>query len=544
MTVACALGLTFFTVMSKFLKSAPRVLVMLSPASEKVRREKFQGILKYARLHGPWDVQLFDDRPFISKLGDFANWRPDGIITRGNLELFNPLIPKPENIPTVYLDADPCHCHNRVTVRHDLPPTSHAVAEHYLRQGLAHFAYVGSAPDSYWSAARGDAFAKRVQQEGFHCVFYEPQNVEDWGLEQRHMRDWLTSLPKPCGLFAAFDLRAKQVLDTCLSAGLRVPEEIAIIGVDNDETICENTVPTLSSVQPDLEGGGYLAAERLDLLMRGKKRKRVSLTYGPQRIVHRQSSQCMRSLNRLAMLAVEFIRLNACEDITVPDVARHLSVSRSFAEKSFRKSLGHSLLEEIQKRRLQRICLLLRETTLPIGEIGIRCGYSTEPYLKRLFKRTFGITMREYRRHPALGLSANLLPQSEQEDDRSSPSPGPQREAQVSRSREAQVIPATGTQTGCAILKVCEGRPLSSSEIAAALGHKTLSGNLRKAIPRLKAAGLLEYTLPSHPRSRFQRYRLTDHGRALAASASGKADRTQAKREKKKRAAESCEKHK
>ena len=483
---------------------------MLSPASEKVRREKFQGILKYARLHGSWDVQLFDDRPFISKLGDFANWRPDGIITRGDLSLFSALIPKPENIPTVYLDADPRHCHNGMIVRHDLEATSRAVAEHYIRQGLTHFAYVGSAPNSYWSAVRGDAFAIRIRQDGCHCVFYEPKNVEDWGLEQKHMRDWLISLPKPCGLFAAFDLRAKQVLDTCLSAEIRVPEEIAIIGVDNDETICENTVPTLSSVQPDLEGGGHMAAELLDGLMRGKKRKGVSLTYGLQRIVERQSSRCVRSLNRLAMLAVEFIRINACEEITISDVVRRLGVSRSFAEKSFRKSLGHSLLEEIQLRRLERICSLLKETTLSVGEIGTRCGYSTEPYLKRLFKRTFGITMREYRKKINMPSRADCIrPHDTQSHPAYITSPI---SAQVSIPNEAQVEYSLDTASERKILAACARKTLSSSEIASALGHKQLSGNIRKVLPNLLDKGLLEFTIPLHPKSRLQRYRITPLG--------------------------------
>jgi LacI family transcriptional regulator len=173
-----------------------------------------------------------------------------------------------------------------MVVRHNLAATSQAVAEHYIRQGLAHFAYVGSVPDSYWSTVRGEAFAKRGRQEGFTCFFYTSQDTEDWGLEQSAMRNWLVALPKPCGLFAAFDLRARQVLDTCQTAGIRVPEELSVIGVDNDETVCENTIPTLSSVQADLEGGGYMAADLLDGLMRGKKRKGVSLSYGLQRIVH------------------------------------------------------------------------------------------------------------------------------------------------------------------------------------------------------------------------------------------------------------------
>jgi len=384
--------------MSRFLHTIPRVLVMLQPASPKVRGEKLQGILKYARLHGPWDVQVMEDRTFTSELGAFKNWRPDGIITRSSPEALDALVSRSRKIPAVFIDSDPQTTRRRMLVHHDLQKDGEAVADFYLMQGLVHFAFAGSVQPAYWSSARADAFIDRLKQNGHACAVYAPQNAKDWGLEQRHMRDWLKALPKPCGLFVAFDLRAKSVLDTCLAARIRVPEEIAVVSVDNDETLCENTLPTLSSVQPDFEGGGYQAAELLDQMMRGKKRKTISLAYGVKRIVHRQSSQFIPMTNRLAAAAVEFIRLNACEGITVPDVARHLHVSRRFAEIRFKAALGHSILDEIQTRRLEKLCALLRETTLPIGEIGERCGYDTEAYLKRLFKKTFSMTMREYRR--------------------------------------------------------------------------------------------------------------------------------------------------
>ena len=197
---------------------------------------------------------------------------------------------------------------------------------------------------------------------------------------------------------AAMDIRGKQVLDACAFAGIRVPEEVSVIGVDNDETICENTTPTLSSVLPDFEGSGYLSAELLDRLMRSESHRVVHLTYDVKRIVHRLSSQDMKNSSRLAVSAMEFIRLNACGGITVMDVARHLKVSRRFAELRFREARDHSILDEIQYQRLERVRALLRETTLPIGAIGERCGYPTETYLKTLFKKRFGITMREYRK--------------------------------------------------------------------------------------------------------------------------------------------------
>jgi len=387
--------------MPTFLKNIPRVLVMIAPTSQKVMHEKTRGILRYARLHGPWEIHFLDDSPFVVKLGTLRNWRPDGIITRASPSALAALIKGSTKIPTVFFDAESTSPKRHASVHHDVRSASAAVADAFVQQGLRHFAYVASAsePQPFWSAERGQSFAERLRQQGFGCAFYRPKNMRDWGIEQRHLRDWLRALPKPCGLFAAFDPLAKQVLDTCLAAKIRVPEEIAVIGVDDDETICENSFPTLSSVQSDFEGGAYLAAELLDGLMRRKLHRPVTLTYGFTQIVPRQSSQFVPKMSRLVSGALEFIRLNACEGIAIDDVARHLQVSRSHVEKQFKKALGRSVLDEIQSRRLERLCALLRETALPIGEIGERCGYATETYLKRLFKKRFGITMRDYRKN-------------------------------------------------------------------------------------------------------------------------------------------------
>ena len=382
--------------MSKFLQKIPHVLVSLSTV-QKARRDKLQGVLKFAQLNGPWDVQMLENHPYIAKLGSFKHWRPDGIIRDGTDPLPLPAV-RTAGIPTVLLDATPPLPRGRSCVNNDPRQIAETVADYYLRQGFKQFAYVGSVPASSWSQARADAFAGRVMKAGFPCVLYKPQHADDWGLEQEHMRAWLTALTKPCGLMAAMDIRGKQVLDTCALAGIRVPEEISVVGVDNDETICENTTPTLSSVLPDFEGAGYMAAELLDRLMRSSKRQAVRLTYDVKRIVHRLSSQDMKQSSRLAVSAMEFIRLNACAGITVTDVVRHLNVSRRFAELRFREARGHSILDEIQSHRLDRVRALLRETDLPIGEIGERCGYPTETYLKTLFKKRFGMTMRAYRK--------------------------------------------------------------------------------------------------------------------------------------------------
>ncbi len=382
--------------MSKFLQTIPRVLVVLSTV-HKARRDKLQGILKYARLHGPWDVQTVEAHPYIARVGSLKNWRPDGMIKDGT----HPLpfrSPKGIKVPTVLLDTDGRRPRRCFCVDHDSRQTAENVADYYLRQGFERFAFVGSVPRCFWSDARAEGFMNRLAQNGYGCTVYQPKNSMDWGLEQDHMRRWLLSLPRPCGIMAAMDLRAKQVLDACRIAEIRAPDEIGVIGVDNDETICENTTPTLSSALPDFERGGYMAAELLDRLMRKTQRKPVRLTYGLNRIVQRQSTQRFRLSNPVASSAMEFIRLNACEGITVKDVAEHLRVSRRLAEIRFREVCGRSILDEIRHCRLERVCMLLHETNLPIGEVGRRCGYDTETYLKALFKARLGMTMRAYRK--------------------------------------------------------------------------------------------------------------------------------------------------
>lgn len=373
----------------------PRVLVVLSTV-HKARRDKLQGILKYAQIHGPWDLQTVEAHPHAARLGSLQNWQPDGMIKDGSYPLpFRS--PKPLKLPTVLLDTDGRQPRRCCCVDHDSRRTAESVADYYLRQGLKQFAFVGSAPRCFWSTARAEGFVDRLAQYGYGCAVYQPKHSRDWGLEQDHMRRWLLALSRPCGLMAATDLRAKQVLDTCRIAQIRVPDQLAVMGVDNDETICENTTPTLSSALPDFERGGYMAAGLLDRLMRNIQRKAVRHTYGLNRIVARQSTQRFRVSNPVASAAVEFIRLNACAGITVKDVAKHLKVSRRLAELRFREACGRSLLEEIRHYRLERVCTMLRETNLPIGEIGNRCGYETETYLKALFKSRFGMTMRAYR---------------------------------------------------------------------------------------------------------------------------------------------------
>jgi len=207
------------------------------------------------------------------------------------------------------------------------------------------------------------------------------------------------ALPKPVALLAAMDNRARQVMDACALAGIAVPNEIAILGVDNDSDLCENATPPMSSILLNAEHSSYEAAEYLDQLMRHTTHERRVFSYGPSHVVSRQSTAVFHIDDPIVMRALDFINANACSAINVPDVIKHLHASRRLTEMRFREKLGHTILEEIRRVRLERVCTLLKESEKLISEITSECGFDSESHLGTLFRRHFGCTMRDYRKN-------------------------------------------------------------------------------------------------------------------------------------------------
>ena len=229
------------------------------------------------------------------------------------------------------------------------------------------------------------------------CSVYPTPNEPDWSIEQKRLAKWLKSLPKPVGIFTATDIRARNVIETCKHANLKIPEEVAIVGVDNDELFCEMTSPKLSSVAIDAEGAGYESAKALHRLMQGEKT--VPMTFfGAQRVVSRRSSDVFLVDDLLVREAVGFIRDHYTLPITVQDVAKTLDVSRRQLEIRFKKVLGRSLFGEIKKRRLHQVRNLLTETDFSLDEIAELSGFQSKNYLVNVFRKEFGTTMMAFRK--------------------------------------------------------------------------------------------------------------------------------------------------
>jgi LacI family transcriptional regulator len=391
--------------MSRTLKQMPQVAVLL-PTSVKVCRDMRRGILQYVHRHGPWGLHILEGRQGEQKLIRMKEWGCTGIIGR----LYTPELVEVAlraDVPLIIMDPkDEFQCPGHPLARHSIVRSDTAAigrmaADYFLSRKFTHYAYVGEVHGLGWSATRGEAFAETIRAAGFACHIYgslPKAEQEDAGLERARLCAWLSALPKPVALLAAMDNRGRQVMDACAWAGIAVPRDTAVLSVDNDDDLCETTTPPMSSIMLDAERASYDAAQVLDGLMRRTTRKRRVITYGPAHVVSRRSTETTQIADAVVVQALEFIAVNACLGIGVPDVVRHVRASRRLAELRFRQTLGHTILEEILRVRLERVCTLLKETNLLIGEITRTCGFDSESHLGTVFRKRFGCTMRDFRK--------------------------------------------------------------------------------------------------------------------------------------------------
>jgi LacI family transcriptional regulator len=391
--------------MSRARTGIPHVAVLV-PLSLKGHRDVFDGILRYVRLHGPWQLYRMEGRPGEQKLLDLKRWGCTGIITGPCTPSEATLIAR-ARVPVVVFEPSPemrrpaCPLADRSCSLFDSLAVGKTAADYFLQRRYTHFAYVGDVYNLYWSRERQAGFCEAVKSSGAACSLYGTLSAKerlDWAAEQSRMGAWLQSLPKPVALFAAMDGRARQVLDACMAARIAVPDEVAVLGVDDDPFICEATFPTLSSIQTNGQQAGFLLAEHLDALMRGKRKRKQTIWVTPTRVVTRRSTDATAIPDRQIARALEFIwREAGHQPVHVPDVVRLIGSSRRFAEIHFKTAVGRTIMEEIRRVKLERVCALLAETNLTIGEITRQCGFTRESHLAFLFRKKRKQSMSAYR---------------------------------------------------------------------------------------------------------------------------------------------------
>jgi LacI family transcriptional regulator len=373
-------------------------VALLVETSNTYARDLLRGIKSYMREHRPWSVYLAEHGRGDAVPHWLQNWKGHGIIARIENETIAMAI-LATKLPAVDVSFGLEHSPFPRVVTDSLE-TTRLAAEHLLERGLRNFGYCGD-NRYHWSRIRSGLFAGHLRRAGFTCANFEsirtatPRN--DWEGEMKAISTWLLQLPKPVGVMACYDVRGQQVIEACRNLGLEVPDQVAVIGVHNDDLVCELCDPPLSSVIPNARRTGYEAAGILERMMEGEKIPPQRLLIAPVGIAARQSTDVAAVDDPQLSRAVRFIREHACERITVEDVLKAVPMSRSVFERRFKKLLNCTPHEHIIRVRIERVKELLASTGLTVAQIAERTGFEHAEYMSVAFKRNTGVSPGAYR---------------------------------------------------------------------------------------------------------------------------------------------------
>lgn len=366
-------------------------VALLVEMSNAFSRELLAGVREWIRRHADWAIQLSEQGRGSSPPPWLRHWKGHGIIAR----IETPAIARAVRacgVPVVNVSAAGLAPEFPAVIS-DSAAIARLAARHLLERGLRHFGFCGDARFA-WAQQHGQNFEAELRAEGYACAFY-PLRSREAGLllEQKRLRRWLRALPKPCGVMACYDIRGQQVLDACRAAGLRVPEEVAVIGQHNDELLCELCQPSLTSVIPDARRAGFLAAEMLAELMRHPRRKRVGVVeVAPVGVATRASTDVVAVADARLAAAVRWLREHVAESANVDELARAAGLSRSLLERGFREQFGCPPYEYLLRLRMELARRLLRETDLPVAEVGERCGFQSAGHFSAAFRQREGVS--------------------------------------------------------------------------------------------------------------------------------------------------------
>jgi len=372
-------------------------VALLIETSNEYARGLLNGIRAFARERRLWSIYLNEYSRDNTDLTWLQGWRGDGIIARIENEKTARYI-LDAGLPTVDLSAFRI-IPSLPYIETDDRAIAQLAAEHFLERGFKNFAFYGDSRFP-WSKQRGTYFEERLAANHYSChTFISKQSSEKVSRvsERNKLIRWLQSLPKPIGIMACYDSRGQQLLEACRFAEIAVPDEIAVIGVDNDELLCELADPPLTSIQSNAVRTGYLAAELLERMMSGADIGGEARLIEPLGIQVRMSTDVLAVEDKLVSEAVRFIREHSHEDIQVKDVLSELSISRRMLDSRFKKALGRTPHEEIIAVKVKAIKKLLVETKLSLASIAEITGFKHTEYMSVVFMRATGIRPGQYR---------------------------------------------------------------------------------------------------------------------------------------------------
>ena len=383
----------------------PPTILMVIPLAYQDGRDCYTGILEYlAAQKIRWNVILIRERMTSPILKRFLLRGIDGIIFSADMLSDTLVRLVPPHIPCVVMDAVHPEAFSvrakLAFVDIDSAAIGRLGADHLFTQGnYAVFGIIGYTADCNWSESRVQSFCQTMKQRNQPCEILRVRRTDLYD-DSAHtvMQKWANRLHRPAAVMAVSDELARQFIECLSSARIPVPQDIAVLGVDNESILCTHMTPTLSSIQPDFERSGFLAADCMEIFLRSRGAGRAANASGlPLRqvspvkgIVERESTAPASPAGLMVRKAETFIHDHADGNLRVANVARHLGISRRLLDLRFREITGLAAIQSVQ---LERVRHLLRTTQLSIAEIGRLVNFRSENHLKRLFKATYGMTM-------------------------------------------------------------------------------------------------------------------------------------------------------
>jgi LacI family transcriptional regulator len=373
-------------------------VALLIESSNAYARGLLTGITDYMRQHEAWSIMLPEQGRGDAPPAWLARWTGDGIIAR----IETPAIARAVMaVPVPVVDVSAARTIPSLPwVETDDREIARLALSHLLARGYRRLAFVGDSRFN-WSRWRQAAFVELAAEVG--CQVELSPGLQgrgrqnDAAFRQRRLGEWLRALPRPIGLFCCYDILAHQVLDACRNVGLAVPEEVAVVGVDDDELLCNLCSPPLTSIIPDARRAGFEAAALLAELMAGSPRHRERILVPPRGIAARQSTAALAVDDPAVAAAWRLIRERACDGLQVADLVRAVGLSRRVLDRRFEASTGRTPHAEIARVRIERMRQLLLETDLTFAEIARRTGFEHVEYATVFFRRETGLVPTAFR---------------------------------------------------------------------------------------------------------------------------------------------------
>ena len=371
-------------------------IALLIETSRYYGRGILMGIAKYSHLHGPFAFYSETGGRDKTSYEELKDWKIDGIIARDEkldkkvMEMGLPLV--------VYVSRTDPKKYQNIIIADNITIGSMA-AEHFLERKYHNFGYCGFSDVDY-SKIRHRSFAERLSKEGFSVSVYKKTQTEikqSWEKELNGICKWLQKIPKPVAIFACIDERSRHIAEACKRLQLRIPEDVAILGVDDDILVCELSDPPLSSIALNTVQGGYKAAKMLTAMLNGEKAEQKKIVISPTHITVRRSTDVLAIDDKEVIEAIKYIKDNANKPLQVEDVVKHIALSRRTLELKFQNAINGTLHDFIKHTKIEKISEILRTTDWSIKQIEQFFGFNNVNNLGRYYKQATGMTCLRYR---------------------------------------------------------------------------------------------------------------------------------------------------